>query len=262
MEKEIINSISTKQDTFHAVEAEPVPTKDVPVFHQNLSEQGVFLRATDTVPTDVPSDPLDKFRLYVNGTDIRFYVYDTVNGAWRNVTGGSSNIWQDMGSATADGTSPTLNLTFTTSYTYVRIYVDVLGHDQSGSTNDGYSLTFNNETGTRYCQATMQDGGASAFTALNNEIRLTNSLCNGDGQILGMIETSQVSGNTTDSSIITNIAYRYVNGVGNPAILSNRQTNAYLSNNHGTLTSVQFSTLPGSSNKIKSGSIIRAIGHN
>lgn len=111
MEEKLQNPIDSKQvDSFHVVESAPVPPTDTTVFHKNISEQGIFMRATNTVPTDVPDSALDKFRLYVNGTDIRFYVYDTVNGVWRTIGGGGGSGSVTTYNATLSNVSNTIAL--------------------------------------------------------------------------------------------------------------------------------------------------------
>lgn len=49
----------------------------------NLFENEMWLRATSTIPTGLPRHPLDKQRLYVNGSTVRLYVYDTMNATWK-----------------------------------------------------------------------------------------------------------------------------------------------------------------------------------
>lgn len=71
----------------------------------------MWLRATSTVPTGIPRHPLDKQRLYVNGTTVRLYVYDSVNASWRIVSNSAFspttafNLYEDfVGGNNSDGT--------------------------------------------------------------------------------------------------------------------------------------------------------------
>jgi len=46
-----------------------------------------MIETTDTVPTDNPIKVSQQFRIYKNGTDKRFYWYDSVNQEWSYITG-------------------------------------------------------------------------------------------------------------------------------------------------------------------------------
>lgn len=171
MEKEIINSISTKQDTFHAVEADPVPTKDVPVFHQNLSEQGVFLRATDTVPTDVPSDPLDKFRLYVNGTTSWLYIYDTINAVWRTVRIGNVPVVSGLQYYSTEYNNGAGGTTKTIDWDNGNCQLVTL---DSGSTT---TFTFTNgKAGSRYLLRLKQDATGSRTCVFPSSVKFAGGI--------------------------------------------------------------------------------------
>lgn len=50
---------------------------------ENLFTFAQFLKATAIIPTDVPRNTLDYFRLYVSGATRRLYVYDSANATWR-----------------------------------------------------------------------------------------------------------------------------------------------------------------------------------
>jgi len=48
----------------------------------NLVDDLGFISVTDTAPTYVPTHPLKKLVLYVNGATKRLYIYDTTNKVW------------------------------------------------------------------------------------------------------------------------------------------------------------------------------------
>jgi len=56
--------------------------EEIKTFYKQLGGVTQFLLATDTAPTEAPTNPLDKFRLYVNGGTKRLYVFDTLNASW------------------------------------------------------------------------------------------------------------------------------------------------------------------------------------
>lgn len=49
----------------------------------DIVEDVPFLQATAIIPVDVPSRPMDKIKLYVNGAVRRLYIYDSTNNTWR-----------------------------------------------------------------------------------------------------------------------------------------------------------------------------------
>ena len=87
-----------------------IPTREATDI-TNLFENEMWLRATSTVPTGIPRHPLDKQRLYVNGSTIRLYVYDSMNATWKVAGDGvfsptsSYYLYEDfIGGNDSDGT--------------------------------------------------------------------------------------------------------------------------------------------------------------
>lgn len=77
MEKEI-----KIPENLHQVETTQNVAMPNPVSTTNLYNDGTFLISSGIIPTGVPRNPLDYFRLYINGATKRLYIYDSQNAVW------------------------------------------------------------------------------------------------------------------------------------------------------------------------------------
>lgn len=69
-------------ENLHTVEK--TVTFNIPqtVEQSNVSNDGTFLISSGIIPTGVPRNPFDYFRLYINGATKRLYIYDSQNAVW------------------------------------------------------------------------------------------------------------------------------------------------------------------------------------
>ena len=110
-----------------------IPTREATDI-TNLFENEMWLRATSTVPTGIPRHPLDKQRLYVSGSTIRLYAYDSINATWRIVGGSSIGLESRVVLASSTNTTVPDTGSFTTVVFDVEV-MDNLGEwDTSTST--------------------------------------------------------------------------------------------------------------------------------
>ena len=69
-------------EVLHQVETTQNITMPNPISTTNLYNDGTFLISSGIIPTGVPRNPLDYFRLYINGATKRLYIYDSQNAVW------------------------------------------------------------------------------------------------------------------------------------------------------------------------------------
>lgn len=161
---------------FHTVEQPPnyVPDKTF-LFHDNLTESGIFLRATTSVPTDIPVNPLDKLRLYVSGTTtstVALYIYDTLNGQWRTPASSASGGWEKLGETTLSIDSGNITVDNLPQRKNIRVNVCILG----ATSNMSYWVDFNSDYGATRSYGTRAaiDDGADSIVDGDTQMLISN----------------------------------------------------------------------------------------